>query len=235
MTFVHAPTRSEFRDALIDIAPALLAGIPMGLLFGALAFAKGISPLEVLLMSTLVFAGGAQFAALGLWQYPLPILALLISTLLINARHILMSASLAPKLRHFTPLQRLLGFGLMADENWALAERRATRRPLTTGYYLGMAVVFWANWVLWSFMGALLGPTLGDPSRFGADFAFVAIFIGLVVAVSRGRRHALGIIIASAAAASLVHAMIGSPWHVLSGALAGTAAAFLLHRPESTR
>ena len=230
MTLVHAPTRSEFRDALIDIAPALLAGMPMGLLFGALAVAKGISPLEVLLMSSLVFAGGAQFAALGFWQMPLPILALLISTLLINARHILMSISLAPKLRPFTPLQRLLGFGLMADENWALAERRATRRPLTAGYYLGMAVVFWANWVLWSFTGALLGPTLGDPSRFGADFAFVAIFIGLVVAVSKGRRNSIGIVIASGATAAVLHTVIGSPWHVLSGALAGTAAAALLHR-----
>ena len=235
MTLVRVTTRSELRDALIDIAPALLAGSPMGLLFGALAVAKGISPLEVLLMSSLVFAGGAQFAALGLWQAPLPILALLFSTVLINARHILMSVSLAPKLRRFTRLQRLLGFGLMADENWALAERRATRRPLTTGYYLGMAVVFWANWVLWSFAGELLGPTLGDPSRFGADFAFVAIFIGLVVAVSKGRPHALAIVVASATAAALVHAVIGSPWHVLSGALAGTAAAFLLHRPEANR
>jgi 4-azaleucine resistance transporter AzlC len=234
MTLAHAPARSEFRDALIDIAPALLAGIPMGLLFGALAVAKGMSPLEVLLMSALVFAGGAQFAALGLWQAPLPVLALLVSTVLINARHILMSVSLAPRLRHFTMLGRLVGFGLMADENWALAERRATRRPLTVGYFLGMAVVFWANWVLWSFAGALLGPTLGDPSRFGADFAFVAIFIGLVVALSKGRRS-LGIVVASAATAAAVHAVIGSPWHVLSGALAGTAAAALLHRPGDGR
>jgi 4-azaleucine resistance transporter AzlC len=230
MTLVHAPTRSEFRDALIDIAPALLAGMPMGLLFGALAAAKGISPLEVLLMSSLVFAGGAQFAALGAWQDPLPIAALLISTALINARHILMGASLAPKLRHFTILGRLIGFGLMADENWALAERRAADRPLSAGYYFGMAVVFWANWVLWSFLGACLGPTLGDPDRFGADFAFVAIFIGLIVALSKGRRRSFGIVAASAATAALVHAALGSPWHVLSGALAGTAAAALLHR-----
>lgn len=230
MTLVHAPTRSEFRDALIDIAPALLAGMPMGLLFGALAVAQGMSPLEVLLMSSLVFAGGAQFAALGLWQYPLPIAALLVSTALINARHILMGASLAPKLRRFTILGRLIGFGLMADENWALAERRAADRPLSAGYYFGMAVVFWANWVLWSFLGACLGPTLGDPDRFGADFAFVAIFIGLIVALSRGRRRSFGIVAASAATAALVHSVIGSPWHVLSGALAGTAAAALLHR-----
>jgi 4-azaleucine resistance transporter AzlC len=235
MTLVHAPTRSEFRDALIDIAPALLAGMPMGRLFGALAAGKGMSPAEVLLMSALVFAGGAQFAALGLWQAPLPIAALLVSTALINARHILMSVSLVPKLSRFTLIQRLLGFGLMADENWALAERRATSRPLTPGYYLGMAVVFWANWVLWSFAGALLGPTLGDPSRFGADFAFVAIFIGLIVALSKGSRRSLGIVLPSAATAALVHAVIGSPWHVLSGALAGTAAAALLHRARDKR
>jgi len=233
MTLAQTQIRSEFRDALIDIAPALLAGMPMGLLFGALAVAKGISPIEVLLMSSLVFAGGAQFAALGLWQAPLPVVALLVSTALINARHILMSVSLAPKLRHFAWPGRLLGFVLMADENWALAERRASRAPLTARYHLGMAVLFWANWVLWSFMGALLGPTLGDPSRFGADFAFVAIFIGLVVALCKGRRGALGIVIASAATAALVHAVIGSPWHVLSGALAGTAAAAILHRVET--
>jgi 4-azaleucine resistance transporter AzlC len=235
MTTVHPPIRSDFRDAVVDIAPALLAGIPMGLLYGALAVAKGMSPLEVLLMSSLVFAGGAQFAALGIWQYPLPILALLISTVLINARHVLMSVSLAPKLARLGPIQRLLGLGLMADENWALSERRAVHQPLTPSYYLGMAVLFWANWVLWSFAGALLGPTLGDPNRFGADFAFVAIFIGLIVALSKGRRSSLAVVLASAAAASLVHAVAGSPWHVLSGAIAGTAAAALLHRSKDAR
>jgi 4-azaleucine resistance transporter AzlC len=234
MTLAYPQTRSDFRTALIDIAPALVALVPMGLLFGALAGAKGMSPPEVLLMSSLVFAGGSQFAALGLWQYPLPIAALLISTALINARHILMSVSLAPKVGHFGAIQRFIGLAIMADENWALAERRASRQPLTPGYYFGMGVTFWANWSLWSFAGALLGPTLGDPNRFGADFAFVAIFIGLIVALSKGHR-ALGVVVASAASAALVHATLGSPWHVLAGAVAGTAAAALQHRPEGVQ
>ncbi len=223
--------RFELRSALIDISPALVAGAPIGLLFGALAVAKGMSPLEATLMSALVFAGGAQFAAIELWQYPLPLLALLVSTALINARHILMGTSLAPKLARLRSLQRFLGCAVMADENWALAERRAAGQALTPGYFLGMGAIFWANWVLWSSAGAWLGPVLGDPKRFGADFAFVAIFIGLVVALARGKRSA-GIVIASAATAALVHAFIGSPWHVLAGAFAGIAAAALLYRSE---
>ena len=226
------PRRGELRSALTDIAPALVAGVPIGLLFGAVAVAKGMAPLEAVLMSALVFAGGAQFAAIELWQHPPPLVALVVSTALINARHILMGISLAPKLKLLGMLQRLCGCAVMADENWALAERRAAGLPLTPAYFLGMGAVFWANWVLWSAIGAVLGPVLGDPRRFGADFAFIAIFIGLVVSLSKGARSA-GVIAASALAATLVHALVGSPWHVLSGAFAGIAAAALLDQKDA--
>src|SRR5215468_11247395 len=115
MTVTYMPARSELRSALIDISPALVAG----------------APIETMLMSALVFAGGAQFAAIELWQYPLPLFALLLSTALINARHILMGTSLAPKLLRLSALQRFLGCAVMADENWALAERRAAGQVLT--------------------------------------------------------------------------------------------------------
>jgi 4-azaleucine resistance transporter AzlC len=232
-TIEDSLSHTEFRSAVIDIAPALVAGVPIGLLFGAVAVAKGMAPLEAVAMSALVFAGGAQFAAVELWQHPPPLLALVVSTALINARHVLMGLSLAPKLKGFSLLQRLCGCAVMADENWALAERRASRQPLTPAYVLGMGAVFWANWVLWSTIGAMLGPVLGDPRRFGADFAFIAIFIGLVVALSKGARSA-AVVAASALAATTVHGLAGSPWHVLSGAFAGIVAAALLYRKDAT-
>ena len=76
-----------------DIAPAAVAAIPVSLLFGAVAVSKGMSPAEVGLMSFLVFAGGAQFAAIETWIHPAPILTLAFATFLINARHVLMGAS----------------------------------------------------------------------------------------------------------------------------------------------
>ena len=110
-----------------------------------------------------------------------------------------------------------------------MAERRATRRPLTTAYYFAMSVVFWANWNLWTTLGAIGGALLGDPKRIGADFAFTALFIGLVAGFWRGRSTALTVA-ASAVASALAYRFIGPPWHVAAGALSGIAAAYLYAR-----
>jgi predicted branched-subunit amino acid permease len=222
----------DVRDGLRDIAAPAIAAIPIGLLFGAVAAGKGLSVLEVALMSGLVFAGGAQFAGIEIWGYPVPVAALAFSTLLINLRHVLMGASLAPKARFGTGW-RLLGFSVMADENWALAERRATHAPVTLAYWGPMGALFWANWVTWSTLGAVIGAAMGPPERFGADFAFTAMFIGLIAGFVRGRPTLL-VIAASAAAAALTYQFVGAPWHVAAGALAGIAAAYGLARPEGT-
>lgn len=216
-------------DALLglkDIWPAMLAAMPIGLLFGALAAGKGLSPAEVFLMSLLVFAGGAQFAAVELWASPAPVAALVFSTLLINARHILMSASIAPKLSGFSRWQMFLGLYYMADENWALAEKRARTRRLSPAYWFGMAVPFVAGWMATSTLGSLVGAALGDPTRYGADFAFTALFIALVAAFWKG--PVTGWTVASAGIASaLAYRLAGPPWHVPAGALFGLAAAWI--------
>lgn len=222
----YFPTyRREIRAGLRDIAPVAVAAVPIGLLFGAVAAAKGLSTLEVAMMSASVFAGGAQFAVIEAWTYPVPIAALTFATLLINARHVLMGASLGPKMK-VTGIQRLIAFFFLTDEAWALSERRALERPVTGAYWAAMALVLWANWTLSTMLGAVLGSFMGDPARIGADFAFTALFIGLVAGFGRSR-VTLVTVGGSAAVAALVHHFIGAPWHVASGALAGIAAAYL--------
>lgn len=232
MTEVRPPSSlAEIRQAVIDIAPAMVAAAPIGLLYGALATAKGMSVVDVLLASGLIFAGGAQLAAIQIWTVPVPIAALLISTLLINARYILMSASLAPKVAHLPLLGRIVGFHVLADENWAMSERRAAGGRVSAPYFFGMGAVFWINWMAFSTLGALTGPLIGDPTRFGADFAFTAMFIALTAGFARSRTSVL-VIAVSAAAAALTHLSLGAPWHVLAGALAGIGVAAVAGGPE---
>jgi 4-azaleucine resistance transporter AzlC len=227
-------TVSEMRAALVEIVPVLAAALPIGLLFGALAAGKGLSPAEAVLMSLTVFAGGAQLAAVEIWTQPPPLLAVLVSTVLINARYVLMSASLAPKVALLPLPARLFGFHVLADENWALAERRAAERPLTTAYFLTMGTAMLIAWSASSGLGAVLGSLLGDPRRFGADFAFTSIFIGLIVGLRAMPRFG-AVVAASALAAAGAFVALGSPWHVLLGALAGIGAAAAFPAPEGAR
>ena len=143
---------SEARQGFIDILPPLLACVPIAMVYGAISATKGLSVAETALASALVFAGGAQFAGTELWASPPPILALFVSTLLINARHALMGLSLRPKTRWGRAWPFAVFF--MADEIWAMAERRASRRPMTLAYWLGEVAPFYHNWVGCSALGA---------------------------------------------------------------------------------
>lgn len=219
------PVLRDMRAGLYDIWPVMVAATPIGLLFGALCAGKGLSPAEATLMSILVFAGGAQFAAVELWTYPVPVATLIFSTLLINARHVLMGASLGPKLGRFSWPQRLAGLYFLTDESWALAERRAQHSPLTPSYWFAVAALLPVAWIGSTLAGALAGSLMGDPRAIGADFAFTALFIGLVAGFWQGRATAI-VVAASGAASAAAYTLAGPPWHVLAGALCGIAAAY---------
>ena len=168
---------ATFRQGLRDIAPVIIAYIPIGLLWGTLAAGKGFSPLEALLTSVFVYAGAAQFVAVDMWVQPVPVVLLTITALVVNLRHLLMSASLS---RHLSPVSRGWRYALMyilTDESWAIAERRARSAPLDLGYMLGSALPIWPTWFFCSFIGAAVGNRLGAPAAYGLDFAFSAIFI----------------------------------------------------------
>jgi 4-azaleucine resistance transporter AzlC len=217
----------EFREGVVTIAPVLVAVVPIGLLWGTLAAAKGLSPLEAGLMSATVFAGAAQYVAIELRSEPANWLMLGATAFVVNVRHVLMGASLARHLNAIARRWRPLLMYMMADENWAFSERRALTRPLTLGYYLGLALPMVTVWALSSLAGALAGRSLGDPAVIGFDFAFSAIFIALLAGFWKGPRTA-AILGASAAAAVFAKLLVAGAWYIVIGGLAGVAAAAVL-------
>lgn len=118
-------------------APLLVAMVPIGVVFGAVAIGKGLSPLEASLMSLLVFAGGSQFVAMDLWMHPASWSGLGFAALLVNLRHVLMSASIAGKLDDFTGWRKYAAMLVLTDESWALSEFRVIAGRLTAAFFTG--------------------------------------------------------------------------------------------------
>ncbi len=220
-------TTSEFRAGALAILPAAIAVVPFGLLLGALAAKKGLSPLEVALMSASMFAGSAQFVAVDFWQHPAPWAFLTLTALTINLRHVMMGASLSRHLGAFPPASRPLWIFFLADEIWAMAERRAANAELTPAYYAGLAMTLYLNWVCWSTAGSLFGSAMGDPVTYGFDFAFTAIFIGLIIGFWKGPSTAV-VMVASALAAIAAERFVGGAWYILIGGIAGIVVAAVL-------
>lgn len=221
---------SEFRAGAVAILPAAVAVVPFGLLLGARSVEVGLSPAEVLIMSATVFAGSAQFVVIDLWTVPAPWLFIALTTLLVNIRHVLMGASLAGKLGAFSPVSRPFAAFFMVDEVWAMAERRAMGAMLTRAYYAGLGGLLYVNWLVWTMTGALFGKAIANPHAYGFDFAFTAIFIGLLTGFWRGAPTAW-VLAASAAAAVAVKHSIEGPWYIMAGGMAGVTAAMVLWRP----
>jgi len=219
----------------VDTLPILTGIVPFALVLGAQASRVGLTPAEVPLLTGLNFAGGAEFAALSLWTLPPHVLAIVAVTLLVNSRMLVMGAALAPFLRHQPKRKVLPSLFLMTDASWALSMAHARRRaqagaahPFSLPYYLGSSLLLYVAWIGFTATGALLGPVLGPAHDYGLDMAFPAVFLVMLRGLWRGWRHARPWLAGLAAAALTYWHMGGGAWHVVAGALAGMATAFLL-------
>jgi predicted branched-subunit amino acid permease len=214
-------TWAGFRSGVAGAGAVAASTFVFGIAFGALAGQKGLSLVATLLMSGVVYAGSAQIVALQVWSTPVPVVAVWVATLAINARYILMSAALRP---WFARLRLLPAYGslfVLADANWALAmgERAAGRDD--AAYLLGGGVVMYVSWMVASGLGYGLGQVVGAPRRFGLDFMVAAFCTTTAVAVWRGRRDVWPL-----AAAAIVAIAVDriAPGHsnLLAGAVAGS-------------
>ncbi len=229
--------RRDFIDGTTQGLPFVISVVPFALLYGALAAQAGMRPLETFLTSALVFAGSAQFVALELWREPLPILSLVLTTGMVNLRHLLMGAAMAPGLtsqdaRAWTRARTYGALFLMADEIWALAMRRLAAGPLTPAFYAGLALPLYLAFLSFSTLGNLAGTLLEDPARFGFDFAFSAVFLVLLSSLWRGRTS-LWPWALSGLAAVTCYSLLPGVWYIFAGGLAGALTGALLGAPRA--
>ena len=221
----------EFLEGVRRMAPLIIAVLPVGMVFGAVAATKGLSTLEITLMSALVFAGGSQFVAMDIWTHPASWTAVGFAALLVNVRHVLMGASIAGRMQAFSGFQKRVSLLFLADEIWAMSEFRAREARLTPAWYAGVVGPFYLSWVVASILGGLLGGFVGNPAVIGLDFAFPAVFIVLVTGFWKGRETGI-VLIASALSALAVHHFVPGVWYIAAGAAGGLLAAAFSNAAE---
>jgi 4-azaleucine resistance transporter AzlC len=217
----------DLREGFGFALPLIVSVIPFALLWGTLARQAGLSALETSLMAGLVFAGSAQFIAVEIWTAPPAVMTLVLATLIINLRHVLMGAALAPYIRTWGWWRSHAALFFMADEVWALALQKRTRGPLTASFYFAVAATFYIGWLIFTAAGYSAGGLIDDPAAYGFDFAFAAVFLCLIRSFYVEWRSLLPWAV-SALAAALAYSMIEGVWYILVGGLAGALTGALL-------
>jgi len=209
--------RSEFASGVRAEAPILVGVVPFGMIYGAVAGAAGLPDALAVAMSSVVFAGSAQFVGAQLIGAGAPAFVLLLTTFVVNLRHLLYSASLAPHVRHLPTRWRLLLAYLLTDEAYAVTVLRYTESsqssaPMRHWYFLGSGLALWVSWQMSTLVGVVLGAQV--PPGWSLDFALALTFIGLVVPTLRDRPH-----IGAALSAGLV-AVAAAGWPYRLGLMA---------------
>ena len=182
-------------------APLFPAAAALGASFGVLARTAHLGALAAIVMSATTFAGSSQVAAVSVLGAGGSVIAAVVAALLLNARYAPIGITVAHAFRG-NPLKRLAQAQLVVDESWALSgggTNRFDRRVL-----LGIGATLWFAWVGGTAVGALAGQAIGDPSSFGLDGAFAALFTALLAAQLRDRRRTAAAVTGAAIAALLI-------------------------------
>lgn len=200
--------------------PISLFVVAFGAAFGLAAVQKGLDPFQSLLMSTLMFAGASQFAAIDMWGAEVSVIPILVVVFAINSRHLLMGASLYPMLRDLSPGKRYGLLLLLTDANWAVSaqEYQSGRRNLEV--ILGGGLVLWLAWIVGTWLGVYFGGLLQNPKSLGMDMVLGCFLLAMALGGKKNPRVLVAW--ALAAAASLAAwKWLPANTHVVAGALAG--------------
>ncbi|MCB0165305.1 MAG: AzlC family ABC transporter permease [Anaerolineae bacterium] len=222
---------SEFLAGARDSFPLIVGAIPFGIIFGTLALSSGLSFTGAMAMSALVFAGSAQFIALGLVAAGTAWPIIVLTTFVVNLRHILYSATLAPYVRHLPRRWQVpLAFWL-TDETFLVVVKRYTQQPLSSHhrwYYLGSALFMYTNWQLCTFLGLTVGQMLPNAAAWGLDFAMPVTFLGMVIPYLKNRPMIAAVVVAGVVA--LVAHPVPHQLGLMIATLAGIATGMLVEQ-----
>lgn len=216
--------RARFVRGLRLGLPIFLGYAPIGAAFGIVARGLGFSALQAIVCSGTALAGAGQLIALQLLGAGASAAAIVFTTAIVNLRYVLFGAALSQHLTGMSLRQQAFLAFTLTDETFAVNIDDSRRGLADFASMAGVGVIAWSGWIAGTAAGAVLAGAIGDPTRFGVQFAMPAMFTALLVAQAEDRTH---VITASVAAAFAVVLMLAlpDPWYlIVAPILAATAA-----------
>jgi 4-azaleucine resistance transporter AzlC len=198
--------------------PIIVGYVPIGFAFGVLARKVGISALNTVLMSIVVFAGSSQFIAIGLVLAGATAITIVITTFVVNLRHMLMSAALSPYLKNWKPLSLITFSYQLTDETFAIHADRFSEQDLDKTATYTINIIAQISWVSGTILGIVASDFISDVKPFALDYALTAMFIGLLVFQLKTKSHYFVAMISGALSVFLL--LLGmKQWNVMLATL----------------
>ncbi|MCB8820507.1 AzlC family ABC transporter permease [Microvirga rosea] len=210
--------------------PAFPGFVVFAMAFGAAAAQKGLSLGQTLGLSAFVYAGASQMVGLEVWQKvwsPTTILTIMTVTAVVNARMILLGATLQPWLKHEPTARSALNLFLVTEAGWLIGTRYYNEGGRNTGMLLGCGLTLWSLWLVSTLAGYFAGALVPEPRRFGLDLVMPIFFSVMLVPLWKGARPALPWLVAGVVSL-IVHAALPGYGFIIAGALAGVVAGMLI-------
>lgn len=211
---------AAFGTGVRRATPIVLGYVPIGFAYGVLAGKSGLSDANTLLMSLIVFAGSSQFIAVGLFASGTGPAAVILTTFVVNLRHMLMAASLAPFLSGWKK-RHLAWFAFeLTDETFALHTAKANQLAECRLEALSLNMTAQASWVAGTILGIVASGLIGDVKPLGLDYALAAMFIGLLVGQCENRVRVITAIL-SGVIATLLYMAGWHQFHIIVATVVG--------------
>lgn len=193
-----------FRSASA-IMPLCIGDFPFSFIVGALSVSAGMSVWQSTAWSAIVIAGSAQMLALNMLKTGATLGVIIFTTLIINLRHVLYSASISGTVREASFFKKCFMSYALTDEVYATTVKEMEGNKKEKYLFYGSAMItFWAIWVLADFLGALVGASFPHIEKYGLDFAMVAAFIAIVVPQIKSQACTVAAVVAAVSGVLLV-------------------------------
>lgn len=229
-TILAAPTiLRRLLNGAGDAIPIMMGYIPVGLAFGVLAQKAGVSLLNTLLLSLIVYAGSGQLIAAGLIAAGSGMWTIIFTTLIVNLRHMLMSAALSPYFRNWKKSEQAAFAFELTDESFAVHSSRFARGQTDKVEAFAINVTAQISWVIGTILGVAAGELIRDVKPYGIDFALPAMFIALLVLQIHNRTQVLVAVLAGLL--SIILMQIGlTSWNVIVATVVAAAFGVIIER-----